>query len=181
MWRRVVVTARVDHPIERVFAYLADPLLWHEFAPAVVFRRQVGNGSPDVGTRWLATDQIGPFRFHFLDELAELEPLRRVVWLSSAPWNARVEYRCTPETDGTRIEATYEGDVVGFLRVLVGWLPTDVFGWILSRDFVRLNRVLTREARAKRRWQDHYADWAPETDAPEPIAGVEYGRPAPAE
>ena len=62
MWRRIEVNARVDHPVERVFAYLANPLLWHEFAPAVVYRRQIGELPPD-GTRWMATDQIGPFRF----------------------------------------------------------------------------------------------------------------------
>ena len=51
MWRRIEVNARVAHPIERVFAYLANPLLWHEFAPAVVYRRQIGKLPPDVGTR----------------------------------------------------------------------------------------------------------------------------------
>jgi uncharacterized protein YndB with AHSA1/START domain len=181
MWRRIVVNARVDHPVERVFAYLADPLLWHEFAPAVVFRRQIGDRPPDVATRWMATDQVGPFRFHFVDELAELEPNRRVAWISSAPWNARVEYDCTPEPNGTRIQATYEGDVVGLLRVLVGWLPTGVFGWILSRDFRRLNRVLAREAQATRRWQNHYPDGVPDFDASERVAALEAGRPATAE
>ena len=181
MWRRIEVSARVDHPVERVFAYLADPLLWHEFAPAVVFRRRIGDRAPEVGTRWMATDQVGPFRFHFIDELAELEPTRRVVWISSAPWNARVEYGCKPEMDGTRIQATYEGDVVGLLRVLVGWLPADVFGWILSRDFRRLNRVLTKEAQAARRWQNHYPDGLPAFDASEHVAALEAGRPAPAE
>jgi len=43
MWRRIEVNAWVDHPVERVFAYLANPLLWHEFAPACVYRRQIGN------------------------------------------------------------------------------------------------------------------------------------------
>jgi hypothetical protein len=181
MWRRIEVTARVDHPVERVFPYLADPLLWHELTPAVVFRRQIGDQPPGVGTRWMATDQIGPFRFHFVDELAELEPMSRVLWISSAPWNAWVEYRCIPETDGTRIEATYEGDVVGLLRVLVGWLPTAVFGWILSRDFRRLDRVLSREAQAARRWHDRYPDGAPQFDAPERLAVIDAGRPAPAE
>jgi hypothetical protein len=28
----------------------------------------------------MATDRIGPFRFHFIDELAELEPNQHVVW-----------------------------------------------------------------------------------------------------
>ena len=181
MWRRIEVNATIDHPVERAFAYLANPLLWHEFAPACVFRRQIGDLPPDVGSQWMSTDQIGPFRFHFVDELAELEPNRRVVWLSSAPWNARVEYLCIADGDRTRIRATYEGDVVGFLQILVGWLPTRAFGWILARDFHRLNRVLTSEIQAAERWHNRYPAGVPEPDGSGVFAAVDPGRPAPAD
>jgi uncharacterized protein YndB with AHSA1/START domain len=181
MWRRIEVNATVDHPVERVFAYLANPRLWHEFAPAVVFRRQIGDLPQDIGSRWMATDQIGPVRFHFVDELAELEPNQRVVWLSSAPWNAQVEYTCTADGGRTRIRATYQGDVVGFLQVLVGWLPTRVFGWILGRDFHRLNRVLSRDVQAAERWHNRYPSGVPDSHAADMLAGVDSGRPAPAE
>jgi hypothetical protein len=145
MWRRVDVNASIDQPVERVFAYLADPLRWHEFAPACVYRRQIDEGPPAVGTRWAATDLIGPFPFRFVDELGELES-DRVVWWSSAPWNARVEYACEADGDGgTRIHATYEGDISGWLRLLVGWLPAEATHWILARDFKRLREVLTRD------------------------------------
>jgi uncharacterized protein YndB with AHSA1/START domain len=146
MWRRVEVHAAIDQPVERVFRYLADPLRWHEFAPACVYRRQIGDEPPVVGTRWEATDMIGPFAFRFTDELVELEPNRRVVWWSSAPWNARVDYAC--EADGARgtwIHATYHGDISGPLRMLVGWLPGWATHWILAQDFRRLRRVLARK------------------------------------
>jgi hypothetical protein len=146
MWRRVEVNSSIDQPVERVFAYLADPMRWHEFAPACVHRRQIGDGTPEVGTMWEATDLIGPFPFRFVDELTELEPNRRVVWWSSAPWNARVEYDCLPDGNGgTCIRATYEGDISGPLRLLVGWLPARVTHWILAQDFRRLRRVLARD------------------------------------
>ena len=148
MWRRVEVNTGIDQPVERVFAYLADPLRWHEFAPACVYRRQIGNDPPAVGTKWEATDLIGPFPFRFVDELIELEPNRRVVWWSSAPWNARVEYECRPAGDGlTSIRATYGGDISGPLRLLVGWLPAQVTHWILAQDLRRLRRVLARDIR----------------------------------
>ena len=153
MRRHVEVNATIAHPVERVFAYLADPLRWHEFAPACVFRRQIGDELPDIGTRWMATDRIGPFRFHFVDELAELEPNRRVVWLSSAPWNSRVEYVCTPVGESTNVRARYEGDISGFLRLLTWWAPPSVVRWILSQDFRRLDRRLEREQAAASRWQ----------------------------
>lgn len=148
MWRRVEVHTTIDHPVERVFPYLADPLRWHEFAPACVYRRQIGADPPEIGARWEATDLIGPFPMRFIDELVELEPNQRVVWWSSAPWNARVEYACQPDGNGgTCIRARYEGDISGSLRLLVGWLPRQVTHWILAQDFRRLRRVLARNAR----------------------------------
>jgi hypothetical protein len=148
MWRRVEVNSSIDQPAERVFAYLADPMRWHEFAPACVYRRQIGDDTPVVGTRWEATDLIGPFPFRFVDELTELEPNRRVVWWSSAPWNALVEYDCQPSGNGgTWIRASYEGDISGSLRLLVGWLPDHFTHWILAQDFRRLRRVLARSVR----------------------------------
>ena len=156
MRRQVTVNATIAHPVDRVFAYLADPMRWREFAPACVFRRQIGDLPPGIGTRWQATDRIGPFRFHFIDELAELEPNRRVVWLSSAPWSSRVEYVCTAVGERTDIEARYEGDISGFLRLLTWWLPPGVVRWVLSQDFRRLDRRLEREATAASRWQRGY-------------------------
>jgi uncharacterized protein YndB with AHSA1/START domain len=156
MRRHVEVNATIAHPIDRVFAYLVDPLRWHEFAPACVFRRQIGDQPPRIGTRWMATDRIGPFHFHFIDELAELEPTRRVVWLSTAPWNSRVEYVCTPVGAGTIVRASYEGNISGSLRLLTGWLPLRVVRWILAQDFRRLDRRLEGEAQAANRWQRGY-------------------------
>lgn len=141
MNRRVEIAVRLDHPVERVFAYLADPERWHEFAPAVALRRRIGNGPAVIGARWTAIDRIGPFKVHFIDELVEHEPNRRVVWSSSAPWNARTEYRCAPQQDGTMVHARYEGDVEGWLR-LVGWVPGAVLARVLQQDFKRLHRLL---------------------------------------
>jgi Polyketide cyclase / dehydrase and lipid transport len=141
MWRRVTVRAAIDQPAERVFAYLAEPTSWPEFVPAVVFRRRIDTGPVRIGSTWQATDRIGPFRIHFIDELAEIEQDRRVVWISSSPWNARTEYVLTPADGETRIRATYEGDIGGWLRLLA-WLPGPIVAWILAKDFERLQRLL---------------------------------------
>jgi Polyketide cyclase / dehydrase and lipid transport len=157
LWdRRVVVNATIGHPVEAVFAHLANPLRWHEFAPAVAFRQPIGDGPVRVGSRWMSTDRIGPFRVHFVDELAAVESNRRVVWLSSAPWNARVEYHCSSDGHSTRIRATYEGTLSGPLRWQVGWLPSWATHWILAQDFRRLNRLLTLQAKEARRWHERH-------------------------
>ena len=143
----------VKHRIDAVFSYLSDPTQWHDFAPAVEFRKQIDAGPPDIGTRWMATDRVGPFRIHFIDRLESLDENRRVVWLSSAPWNARVEYACAECGEGTRIRADYAGVLGGSLRWQVGWLPVWAWHWILAQDFRRLDRLLTIETRAAGRWQ----------------------------
>src|SRR4029453_15266114 len=111
----------VDHPVDVVFAYLADPTRWYEFAPAAEFREQIDPGPTRVGTRWRGTDRLGPFRIHFIDQLDVIEENRRVVWLSSAPWNSRVEYVCEESGTGTRIRADYRGDLSDSTRWQVGW------------------------------------------------------------
>lgn len=144
--RRIVVDATVNHRVEAVFAYLADPTKWHDFAPAVEYRKQIDAGPPGVGTRRMATDRIGPFRAHFIDQLDVLDENRRVVWLSSAPRNSRVEYVCEQSGTGTRIRAYYVGELGNSLRWQVGWLPGWAWRLILAQDFRRLNRLLTRDA-----------------------------------
>lgn len=150
--RRIVVDATLAHGVESVFPYLADPLRWHDFAPAVEFREQIDPGAPHVGTRWRGTDRIGPFRIHFVDTLDELDENRRVVWLSSAPWNSRVEYACAASGSHTHVHAEYEGDLGDSLKWQVGWLPVWAWHRILARDFVRLDRLLGERARASERW-----------------------------
>lgn len=147
MWRRVEVEARVGAPIEPVFAHLTDPCSWPAFVPAVVSRRRLDGGPARVGSRWAATDRVGPFAFDFVDELLVLESDRRVVWGSSAPWNSTVEYRLAPVGAATRVHAAYEGDLDGWLRLLGALVPTRVTGRFLARDFVRLERLLTRSTR----------------------------------
>ena len=144
MWREVAIRAVIDEPVERIFPYLLDPLRWHEFAPACVLRRRIGDGPVTVGARWEAADRIGPFTIRFFDELAALEPNRRVVWMSSAPWNARVEYACAETPHGTLIQARYGGAMSGWMR-LIGLVPRPVMGWILSQDFRRLGALLGAE------------------------------------
>jgi hypothetical protein len=140
-----------------VFPYLADPTRWHDFAPAVVFRRRIDEGPIGVGSRWMATDRIGPFRIHFVDLLESLDENRRVVWLSSAPWNSRVEYACVPSAAGTRIRADYAGELSDSLRWQLGWMPAWATHSILAQDFRRLDRLLALQARAAGRWQQRHA------------------------
>jgi hypothetical protein len=151
-----VVETMLPHPVDAVFPYLRDPTRWHDFAPAVVFREPIDDGLPRVGSRWRATDRIGPFRIHFIDELAVLEENRRAVWLSSSPWNSTVEYACHPVGAGTGIRAEYGGVLEGSLRWQLGWMPDWGNHAILAQDFRRLDRLLTARRREADRWREKH-------------------------
>ena len=144
MRKRIEVDAQLEHAVERVFAYPADPMKWHDFAPAVVMRNPVSDEPLRIGSRWTATDRIIFFKIHFMDELVEYEPHRRVAWRSSAPWNAVTTYACEPMAGGTRVRATYEGDVSGWLRIL-SYVPAVAVWWVLSGNFRRLRRRLAAD------------------------------------
>lgn len=150
VWKRVVLDVRMPHPPERVYPYLADPARWPDFAPAVAFRQRIGDGDPEVGSKWWAIDRIGPLRVRFADVLEQMEPGRRVVWHSTSPWNSRVEYVCDPDGRGTRVRALYEGDIAGWLS-LTALLPDRMWRGILLRDFRGLTRVLAAEDSRGRR------------------------------
>jgi len=150
MWRRVTVDVTIDQPTERVFACLADPTRWHGFVPAVELRHLIEGAPAVVGSTYAAIDRIGPFRIRFVDVLADWEPGRRVVWTSSAPWNARTEYVCEPSGHGTRVRARYEGDLGGWLRLLA-WVPGPVIARVLARDFARLEALLAAGASSRQR------------------------------
>jgi uncharacterized protein YndB with AHSA1/START domain len=151
MWRRVTLDAWIGHPPASVFPFFADPARWPAFAPAVEYRRRIGDGPPVVGSRWAAVDRIaGPLRVRFEDILEAVEPGHRVVWHSTAPWNSRVEYVCDREGAGTRVYASYEGDITGWLR-LAALLPEPVWARILLRDFRGLARLLDAEGERTRR------------------------------
>lgn len=156
--RHIVVHATVEHPVDAVFPYLADPTRWRDFAPAAEFREQIDAGPPRVGTRWRGTDRLGPFKIHFIDQLELLDENCRVVWGSSAPWNSRVEYACEEAGTVTRIRADYFGRLSDSTRWQVGWLPIWAWRLILAQDFRRLDRLLTRRARGARRWRARHPE-----------------------
>jgi hypothetical protein len=112
MRRKVEVNATIAHPVDLVFAYLADPLRWHEFVPACVFRRQIGD-QPRVGTRWMATDRIGPFRF--------TSSMSWPSWSPTAAWSGCRAMELANRTCARRLvraptSGRATGDITGWLR-----------------------------------------------------------------
>jgi uncharacterized protein YndB with AHSA1/START domain len=139
----IIVSRVLDHPVERVFPYLADPERWPEFVPAVKLRRRLDLGPVRIGSQWAAVDRIGPLDVRFTDELLVHEAGRLVRFGHSAPWRATSEYRFDALGERTRVTSRFEGDVQGWLRVLT-LVPDPIIGRILAGDLRRLAALLDR-------------------------------------
>ena len=133
-----------DHPVARVFPYLAEPETWSEWVPAVVERTRLDDAPAGPGTRWRAVDRIaGPWRIEFTEELVALEPHERVVFEHAHPWNARTEYRVEADGDRTVVHVQFRGSLRGSLR-LVGLMPRSLATKVFAADLERLGELLER-------------------------------------
>lgn len=115
---RTIFTVTLDHPVEVVWPYLAEPEKWLEYTPSLAERTRLDNGPIAPGSIWRSADRIGPVRVHFTDELIEMEPMRRVVWKQSAPWNSEVEFRLESVGKATTVHIDFTGRPSGKIRWL---------------------------------------------------------------
>ena len=126
MRRHVEVNATIAHPVERVFPLSCRPLALARVCAGLCLpsahRRSAAWAS---ARRRIATDRIGPFTSTSSMSWPCLS--RTVARLGSRPRRGTRESSTSARRLGaTDIEARYEGDISGFLRLLTWWLPMGV-------------------------------------------------------
>lgn len=138
---KTVFTVRYQHPVEKVWPYLAEPEQWHEYVPALVERTRIDSGPIGPGSRWRSVDRVGPLRVEFTDELVAIEPNHRVIFKQSSPWNSQGGFRVEADGNGSVVHVNFWGKPSGKIRwldVMPDWLATRVF----RHDMQNLTRVL---------------------------------------
>lgn len=141
---RTVFSFRFDHPVERVWPYLAEPENWLEYTPALVERTRIDSGPIRPGSTWRSVDRVGPVRIEFTDQLVEFEAYRSVVWKQSSPWNSRVEFTVERVGEGTILHVDFVGRPNGKLRWL-DLLPDFLATKVYQNDMKTLAGVLDRQ------------------------------------
>lgn len=110
------------------------PLSWRER------RSEVDHVGP--GTKWKAVDRVGPLLVEFTDELVELDPLRRVVWQHSPPWNAQTEYSVEAVDETTKVNVSFVAKLQGKLW-LMDLMPDSWATNVFRKDMERLEDFLS--------------------------------------
>lgn len=142
---RTIFSFRFDHPLERVWPYVAEPERWLEYTPALLERTRIDSGPIRPGSTWRSVDRVGPVGVEFTDELVELEPHRRVVWKQSSPWNSRAEFTVEPVGEETTLHVDFEGRPSGTIR-WIGLMPDSLATKVYQNDMKTLAGVLNRLA-----------------------------------
>ena len=143
---RIVDGFTIGHPAERVWPYLAELERRLEFIPQLVEMKRISTGPVEPGAEWKGVTRVGLWIVASTDRLTDFEPETRVAWETSAPWNARTEYRLEAlGDDQSVVHLDFEAHPSGWLG-LMDWLPDSLLKRAMSDDYQRLEKLLDEQS-----------------------------------
>lgn len=142
---KINIEVTMGHSAETLWPYLAEPERWVEWIPGLVERSRIDDGPLRAGSIWRSVDRVGPFRVEFTDTLTEIEPMRRVAFEQSAPWNGWGEYLLEPiDVAAALLKVRFEAKPTGAIRFL-DWLPDAFSAYVMKKDYARLEGLLNEQ------------------------------------
>jgi carbon monoxide dehydrogenase subunit G len=114
-------TARIDRPIEQVFAFLADGENDPKFSPRVIEIAKTSDGPPGVGTTYASTVKDAGMKTKREFRLTQFDPPTRIGWTELSKNLVTVPeggYELAPDDGGTRLAVYNELEGHGFGRLL---------------------------------------------------------------
>ncbi len=136
--RAMIVSRRVDAPPDRVWSVLTDLAHAPEVIRAIQSVELHTGAEFDVGTRWTETRTMMGRTASETMEVTSVDPGRSyVVEADSGGAHYRSKFRLSPDTDGTALTMSFEGQ------------PSGLGGRILAATLGRLVAGATRKALAQ--------------------------------
>lgn len=99
----ITETVTINAPPQAVWALVSDIPRHPEFAGPKSITKEIDFGGPlEVGQRWIAHERFGPQKFDAPSDITEVEPGRRLGWVSFPP------IKDANRGDGGRVFWSYE-------------------------------------------------------------------------
>ena len=135
------VAIHLDHPVERVFAFLADTRNLPAWQSDLIEIEQLTEGPLQAGTQIREVRRQGPRQAENRAEVQVFEPNKRLALKTTTQPQVTINYSFEPHQGGTRL--TYEFVMVtrGFMRLLEPLISGDIKKQS-EQDFEKLKLVL---------------------------------------
>ena len=115
---RAETSTTIKRPVEDVFSVISDIENNPKWASGVLEAQQTSPGPVGVGTTARTVSRFLGRRLENEMEISEYEPSRRFSWVSrSGPFPFRGSVTMEQVEDGTRVNATFEGEPAGFFKL----------------------------------------------------------------
>jgi uncharacterized protein YndB with AHSA1/START domain len=112
------VAIHLDHPVEKVFAFLAEPQNLPKWQSNLVEIEQLTEGSLGVGTRVREVRRLGQRSSQNRAEVRVFEPNKRLELKTVTEPDVTVSYSFEPEETGTRLKYRFVMLTSGLMRLL---------------------------------------------------------------
>jgi len=132
---------KINRSVEKVFAWLTDPLNQGKFDKSSLRMEALTSGPWRTGTQFRELRDLGGRKTEVLSEVAELEPDRYFIIRSKTGPEWLGTWRFEPEGSGTRLHWTGELRMNGFGRLLEPLIGRRMRSQI-DRQFADLPRLV---------------------------------------
>lgn len=138
----------IDHPIEEVFAYIADPENDPTWCPPVLETTQIAGDGPGPDARYHMVSKPGPKTVEGTIEVVDYQPNTRFEWRgSNGAGDFHGWYTLESVNGGTRVHMTSTLELHGLMRFLSPLIQRASQN-VAVEEFHTLRQILEGEERA---------------------------------
>ena len=135
------MTIHLNHPVDQVFAYVADMHKLHTWQSNLIESEQLTDGPLRVGTHIREVRRMGRRPVDIRAEITDFAPNQRFATQTTTDPRVTVTYDFAAEDGGTRLRYTFVMLTSGMMRLLQP-LIAKAIKQQSNADFATLKRVL---------------------------------------
>ncbi len=112
------VTLHINHPVDKVFAFLSDAKNLHTWQSNLIENQQLTEGTVRVGTQFREVRRTGPRQSEIRAEITAYDVNKRFATKTLTKPQVTVDYALESEAGGTRLNYKFVMVTSGIMRLL---------------------------------------------------------------